>query len=75
MQRFTTSISYWNTEDSFIWANRLREFDVYEVEQLLKSKCLDKCLCYMSDSRLNSIKFKTVYTTLLILRISSLYIY
>jgi len=54
----------WNTENSFIWANKLREFDVYEVEQLLKSKCPGKCLCYTNGSQLNSIKFMTDYTAL-----------
>ena len=55
----------WNTENSSIWANKLRESDVYKVEQLLKSKCIDKCLCYMNESRLNPIKFKADYTFLL----------
>ena len=66
---------YWDTESTFIWANKLREFDVYEVEQLLNSKYLYTCLCYMNDSRLNSIKFTNVYTVLLILRIAILTVY
>ena len=39
----------WNTEDSFSLAN-LRAFDVNEVEALLESKRLDKCLLYERQS-------------------------